>query len=77
MNYYQKEEFQSMLNQWRYQIIINFRNFDQKSVSTFHKNWAVEKKMKSCFDIKATATDSVNGIGKIMLEFMITQITDT
>ena len=44
MKYYQKEEFQSMLNHWRYQIIINFRNFDQKGVSTFHKVWAVEKK---------------------------------
>ena len=31
--------------------------------------------MKSCFDIRATATEWINGIQKIMLEFIIAQIT--
>ena len=42
-----------------------------------HKVWAVEKKMKSCFDIRATATEWINGIQKIMLEFMTAQMTET
>ena len=33
--------------------------------------------MKSCFDIRATATEWINDIQKIMLEFMITQMTET
>ena len=33
--------------------------------------------MKSCFDIRATATEWINGIQKIMLEFMTTQMRDT
>ena len=40
------------------------------------KFWAVEKKMKSCFDIRATATEWIDGIKKIMLEFMIAQMTE-
>ena len=59
-----------------YQIIINFGNFSQKGVSTFHKVWAVKEKMKSCFDIRATATEWINGIQKIMFEFMKTQMTE-
>ena len=62
MNYHQKEEFQSMLNYCAFQLTINFRNFAQKGVSTFHNGWAVEKKMKSCFDIRATATEWINDI---------------
>ena len=45
-------------------------------VSTFHKVWAVEKKMKSCLDIRATAMKWINGIQKTMLEFMIAQMTE-
>ena len=39
MNYRQKEEFQSMLNQpvACYQITVSFRNFAQNGVFTFHK----------------------------------------
>ena len=33
--------------------------------------------MKSCFDIGATATEWINGIQRITLEFMITQMTET
>ena len=33
--------------------------------------------MKSCFDIRATATKWINGIQKITLEFMIAQMTET
>ena len=62
MNYCQKEDFQSMLNHCVLQITINFRNFAQKGVSTFHKVWAVEKKMKSCFDIRVTATELQSGL---------------
>ena len=92
-----------------YHITIHFRNDAQKGVSTFHKVWVVEKKMKSslrkncpyselfwsalscirteygqkvrmrenadqnnsrsgCFDIRATATEWVNGIQKIMFD---------
>ena len=40
-----------------YQLAINFRNFALQGVSTFHKVWAVEKKMKSFFDIRVTATE--------------------
>ena len=58
-----------------YELTINFRNFALKSVYTFHKVWAVEKKMKSCFDIRATATEWINGNQKTMLEFMIAQMT--
>ena len=32
--------------------------------------------MKSCLDIRATDTEWINGIQKIMLEFMITQMTE-
>ena len=60
-----------------YQITINFRNFAQRGVSTFHTVCAIEKRMKSCLDIRATATEWINGIQKIMLEFMITQMTET
>ena len=59
-----------------YKLTINFRKFAQKGVTTFHKVWAVEKKMKSCFNIKATATEWINGIQKIMLEFMTVQMTE-
>ena len=31
--------------------------------------------MKSCFDITATATEWINGVQKIVLEFMIMQMT--
>ena len=58
-----------------YQLTINFRNFALIGVYTFHKVWAVEKKMKSCFDIRATATEWINGNQKTMLEFMIAQMT--
>ena len=61
MNYRPKEEFAC------YQLPINFRNFAQKGVSTFHNVWAVEKKMKSCFDIRTTATDWINSIKKLCL----------
>ena len=54
-----------------------FKNFTQKGVSTFHKVWVVEKKMKSCFGIRGTATEWINVIQKIMLEFMIAQMTET
>ena len=50
-----------------YHITLNFRNFTQKDVSTFHKVWAVEKKMKICFDTRATTTEWINGIQKISL----------
>ena len=76
MNYRQIEEFQSMLIIVCYQLTINFRNFTQKGVSTIHNIWAVEKKMNSCFNIRATATEWINGIQKIMLEFMIAQMTE-
>ena len=55
--------------------LINFRKFSQKDVSNFHKVWAAEKKMKNCFDIRITAKEWINGIQKIMFEFMITQMT--
>ena len=55
--------------------LINFRKFSQKDVSNFHKVWVVEKKMKNCFDIRITAKEWINGIQKIMFEFMITQMT--
>ena len=58
-----------------YQLTINFRNFALIGVYTFHKVWAVEKKMKSCFDIRATAAEWINGNQKTMLEFMIAQMT--
>ena len=51
-------------------------NFGQKGVSTLHKVWAVKKKMRSCFDIIVTATEWINGIQKIMLEFMKAQMTE-
>ena len=63
MNYHQKEEFQSMLNH----CVLSIHNI--------HNVWAVAKKMNSCFDITATATEWINGIQKIMLEFIIAQIT--
>ena len=33
--------------------------------------------MKSYFDIRAKASEWINGIQKIMLEFMIAQMTET
>ena len=48
----------------------------QRGVSIFHKVWAVEKKMKSCLDIRDTATEWINGNQRIMLEFMIAQMTE-
>ena len=51
-----------VLNIACYQLTINFRNFAQKGLSAFHKVWAAEKKIKSCFDIRATATEWINGI---------------
>ena len=32
--------------------------------------------MKSSFDIRATATEWINAIQKVMLEFMIAQMTE-
>ena len=32
--------------------------------------------MKNCFHIRATATEWINGIQKIMLEIMIAQMTE-
>ena len=75
MNYHQKEEFQSMLIVC-YQLTIHLRNFTQNGVSTIRNIWAVESKMKSCFDIRATTTEWINRFQKIMLEFMIAQMTE-
>ena len=33
--------------------------------------------MKNCFNIRATATEGINGIQKVMLEFMIAHMTET
>ena len=45
-------------------------------VSTFNNIWAIEKKMESCFHMRATTTEWINGIQKIILEFMTAQMAE-
>ena len=67
-------------NMSQYRIIsicqrtINIINCAQEGVSFISKQEAV-KKMRICFNIKATGTKWIQGILKAMLEFMLKQVT--
>ena len=50
-------------------------NCPQEGASLISKQGAVKKKMRICFNIKATGTKWIQGILKAMFEFMLTQVT--
>ena len=60
-----------------YQIIsicqrtFNILNCAQEGVTLFSKQVAVKKKMRICFNIKATATKYIRSIFKAMFEFIL------
>ena len=57
------------------QRTINIINCAQEGASLISKQGAVKKKMRICFNIKATGTKWIQGILKAMFEFMLTQVT--
>ena len=72
---YQKEEFESISIVSICQRTINTINCAQEGASLISKQWAVKKKMRICFIIKATRTKWIPSILKAMFEFILTQVT--
>ena len=57
------------------ELSISFINCAQEGASLISKQGAVKKKMRICFNIKATGTKWIQSILKAMFEFMLTQVT--
>ena len=53
---------------------INFINCTQEGASLISKQGAVKKKIRICFNIKATGTKWIQRILKALFEFMLTQV---
>ena len=57
------------------QRTINIINCAQEGASLISKQGAVKKKMRICFNIKATGIKWIQSILKAMFEFMFTEVT--
>ena len=57
-----------------YKRTINIINCPQEGKSLVSKQGAVKKKMRICFNIKATGTKWIRSILKAVFEFMLTLV---